>query len=261
MLAVLLAFYVLFKSITWAKARAKGTPFGWRGAAYLLLWPGMGFRAFLDTDKQPPHPRVGEWVSAVVKTGVGILLIWGLSPTLSPPALRGWVGMVGICLLLSDGLVHLLSLAWRSSGVVAPPLWNAPLMANSLGSFWSHRWNLAFHDFVAEFLFRTQARALGTGIATLSTFLISGIIHDLVISVPAGGGYGLPTAYFVLQGLGVLVERSRLGRSLGLRRGLPGWLFAMFVVAGPVYWLFHPAFVHEVVLPFLDFVDAVSSGS
>jgi alginate O-acetyltransferase complex protein AlgI len=90
-------------------------------------------------------------------------------------------------------------------------------------------------------------------------FLASGIVHDLVISLPARGGWGGPTIYFVVQGLGLLVERSRIGRSLGLARGWRGWLYAMLVLVAPAYWLFHPPFIRTVVLPFLTAIGATSS--
>jgi hypothetical protein len=35
-----------------------------------------------------------------------------------------------------------------------------------------------------------------------------------------------------------------------------GWLFTAAVVAGPVYWLFHPPFVERVVLPMMGALGA-----
>jgi hypothetical protein len=77
-----------------------------------------------------------------------------------------------------------------------------------------------------------------------------------VISLPARGGYGLPTCYFVLQGLGVLFERSTPGKRLGLSSGIRGWLFAVFCAGAPAYLLFHPWFVRGVILPFLAAIGA-----
>ena len=78
-----------------------------------------------------------------------------------------------------------------------------------------------------------------------------------MISLPARGGYGLPTAYFMLQGLGVAVERSPFGQHVGLRQGVSGWLFMAVLTAGPVFLLFHPPFVLRVVLPFMKAIQAL----
>jgi hypothetical protein len=100
-------------------------------------------------------------------------------------------------------------------------------------------------------------KSLGPRSAGFLVFVISGLIHDLVISVPARGGYGLPTAYFLIQGCAVWLERSAAGRILGLRRGIRGWLFMAVVLLAPVGWLFHPPFVLRVIIPFMKAVRAL----
>jgi alginate O-acetyltransferase complex protein AlgI len=70
-----------------------------------------------------------------------------------------------------------------------------------------------------------------------------------VISLPARGGYGLPTIYFLIQGVALLVERSHFGRRLGLRRGLMGMAFGATVVLAPVPLLFPAPFIERVILP------------
>lgn len=84
------------------------------------------------------------------------------------------------------------------------------------------------------------------------------MIHDVAISVPAGGGYGLPTAYFVVQYLGLLLQRSSFARMLGLDRGFGGWAVTALFILGPVGWLFHPPFLRVVLIPFLTALGAAS---
>jgi D-alanyl-lipoteichoic acid acyltransferase DltB (MBOAT superfamily) len=195
---------------------------------------------------------------AGLKTLMGAVLIWvGARAALTVnPLLAGWTGMVGIILLLHFGLFRLLALAWHAAGVKAMPLMRAPLLSRSLGEFWGRRWNTAFHELTTTFVFNPLRCAFGIRAAILLAFLASGLLHDLVISGPARGGYGLPTLYFLLQGAGVLFERTKIARRCGLGRGIRGWLFMLFVTAGPAFWLFHPPFVHCVILPMLHAIGA-----
>jgi alginate O-acetyltransferase complex protein AlgI len=167
------------------------------------------------------------------------------------PLIAAWTGMTGIVFALHFGLFHLLSVAWRRAGVDAQPIMDAPVAAASLSEFWGSRWNLAFRDLAHNYVFRPLVSRVGLAGATLAVFLVSGIVHDAVISIPARGGFGLPTLYFLIQGAGVLFQRSRLGKRLGTRRGWTGWVFCAVMVLGPVGLLLHRAFIERVIVPML----------
>ena len=161
------------------------------------------------------------------------------------------IGVIGIILTVHFGLGDLLALMWRRLGANVTPLMRSPLAATSLSEFWGRRWNTGFSRLARELVFKPLARRWGVMWAALSVFLVSGLVHELVISVPARGGYGLPTAYFAVQGLGLLVERSRRGRTLHLDRGMCGWAFTVIVLTAPLGWICPPVFIHHVILPML----------
>ena len=165
--------------------------------------------------------------------------------------------MLGLILLLHFGTFQIISLLWQSIGVRAGAIMSAPLRSTSLAEFWGKRWNLGFRQLAHELIFRPLHRGLGPDAAGFLVFAVSGLIHDLVISLPARGGYGLPTVYFLLQGAGMTIEHSRFGRRVGLGRGGRGWSFMMVFLAAPVFLLFHPWFVMRVILPFMQVIHAL----
>ena len=258
----LLAFGV-FAGCKWLSRAAapqfQATP-TWRHAGYLLAWPGLDARAFLDTSPlgKEDRPLPGEWIRASARALIGVALFWGISRTVptSQEVLRGWGGMAGMILMLHFGSFHLLSCLWRSIGVEGRPLMNSPLASVSVSEFWGRRWNKAFRDLTHQFLFRPLTRKVGPRWAVLIGFVLSGLVHDLVISVPAGGGYGWPTLFFIVQAIAVLVERSTAGRAIGLGRGWRGWSFTMLVLGPAAYGLFHPPFVRNIFLPFMEALGA-----
>jgi alginate O-acetyltransferase complex protein AlgI len=165
--------------------------------------------------------------------------------------------MLGLILLLHFGTFHLIALFWQAMGVDAQPIMAKPILSQSLAEFWGKRWNLGFRQLAHEFIFRPAQKRVGVTAASMLVFLASGLIHDLVISVPARAGYGLPTVYFLLQGIGVAIERSALGRRIGLQKALTGRTFAVLITALPAFWLFHPPFVLRVILPFMRAIHAL----
>lgn len=219
----------------------------------------MDADSFLDPSL-PPEPAVpSEWLWASAKTALGILLLWGVARGMpaSQPLLSGWIGLLGLIFLLHFGSFHLISLFWRSMGFCAEPIMAKPILSRSLSEFWGKRWNLGFRRLAYDLIFRPLHQRIGVAAAGLLVFVVSGLIHDLVISFPARAGYGLPTAYFFLQGLAVALERSSSGRRFGLQQGTSARLFAWVVTAGPAFWLFHPPFVLRVIVPFLRAIGAL----
>jgi alginate O-acetyltransferase complex protein AlgI len=253
------ALYFSLKWLTWWQARSQTVHSAWRSVAYLLAWPGMDAEAFLNAGEQVSSPPASRWIGPVSKTSLGIILLWVVARRVpqSDALLQGWIGMLGLILILHFGSFEIVALLWQCLGVKAEPIMRAPLRSISLGEFWGKRWNLGFRQFAHELIFRPAYRSVGVGAAGFLVFVASGLIHDMVISIPAQGGYGLPTLYFAIQGLGVRIERSAFGKSLGLAEGVRGWCFMSIFLVTPVFWLFHPWFVSRVILPFMRAIHAL----
>jgi len=223
-----------------------------RTFGYFFLWAGMDAASFLGPRQGLNPARERRFLAAVTNILLGASLAFYFARLASNPLLAGWVGMIGMILILHFGIFELAAIAWRMAGVNAKAIMCAPLRAASLSEFWGRRWNGAFNQLVVDVLFRPLARTIGSIRATLAVFLFSGLLHELVISLPARAGYGLPTAYFLLQGCGVVVQRG-----FAPSRGVGGWLFTMLIAAGPAFWLFHPPFVRHVILPFMQAIHAL----
>lgn len=229
----------------------KRTPL-WKLVAFLFLWPGMNAKAFCFGEPSIP-PKRTEWAAALAKIALGGVLL-ALATRLVQNAdemLAGWIGMIGIVFVLHFGLFHLLSVVFRTAAIDAPPIMQMPVTATSLTKFWNGRWNRGFTDLMQRHVFLPLARKFDGRVAVLGVFLISGLLHESVISVPARAGYGLPTGYFVLQGIGQALERSEIGRRVDLSHGWKGWSFVALVAGVPALILFPPVFIHNVMVPML----------
>src|SRR5262245_50795236 len=257
MWALAISMYASFNWLTFATSPAARHAGVAMSACYLLLWTGMDAEAFFSNCGRVEQPRWTQWSWAVAQAAFGIWVLLGvaLGCVESHPVFAGWVGMAALVSILHFGVSQLLSLAWRSAGVNAQHIMHKPVFARSLADFWGRRWNLAFRDLAHRFVFQFFASDFGSAWATMAVFAASGIIHDIVISYTARGSWGSPTLYFLIQGAGLLAERSRLGTRLGLGRGIVGRLFAAAVVFGPVGMLFHAPFMTRVVAPMVQTIS------
>ena len=254
--------FSLFFGLKWfawwnTRSRTSGLPW-YRHCCYLFGWVGMDPVAFLSSKPQPGKRSWKDWARGIASAAAGSALVW-IVVRFVPPGdrlLQAWTGLLGLILILHFGLFHLLALGWQAGGAGAQPIMRSPLRSTSLSEFWGRRWNLGFRYLSHAFVFQPLQPRTGVAAATVAAFLASGVVHDLVISLPARGGYGLPTAYFAMQAAGVLIERSALGKRLRLGTGWNGRAFAAAVSAGPVMLLFHDPFIANVALPMLQAIGA-----
>ena len=108
-LAVVL--FAVAKFLTLWEARRHGRRIrSGRTASYVLLWVGMDPRAFWAR-KEPAEPVMTATAPGVIKLVSGALLLWGVAPIFHG-VVAGWIGMVGMVLVLHFGLFHLLAVFW-----------------------------------------------------------------------------------------------------------------------------------------------------
>ena len=238
MLVLVAALFAAMKLLVLAVARSQGTPRLTRSAwlLFVLAWPGMDPASFV---RRAAGRRDGHLARRGLRNaGAGIAVV--LAACLFPRAWLAPVLMLGASLAVHFGLFTLLCAWHRRAGRAVHLPFDAPHRARSLGEFWARRWNRGFAEMTALVVQRPLAARIGRRSALLLSFLVSGVLHEVAISLPVRAGYGLPTLYFLLQGALVAWLPARHGR-----------LVALLAVVLPVPLVFHQPFVRGVVLPLL----------
>ncbi|CAN5819700.1 hypothetical protein BH23PLA1_BH23PLA1_37840 [soil metagenome] len=257
MLAIIAALLFAMKAVVAVEAQATGgRRLGWwRWLGFAALWPGMRPGPFAR-DARGPLPGSEELLGmALARLVAGTALValarlsWaGTGSRILATALL----LPGLSLALHFGAFNLVAGAWRLAGIDCRPLFVAPLRSTSLGEFWGRRWNLAFSQMTAIAVYRPLVRRVGRRAALAASFLGSGLLHELAISVPVRAGYGLPLAYFALHGVLVMAE-GRLARA-GHPIGRAAWVGRVWTLAwllAPLPILFHRPFLAGAVWPLI----------
>ncbi len=146
------------------------------------------------------------------------------------------------------GVLRLLTAFWRMQGIPVRPLFRNPLVSRGLADFWAKRWNLSFSQMMARAVQRPLRAKFGKRPALFTVFLTSGLLHELAITVPVQSGYGLPTLYFTLHGVIVLLEKEKW--PLWFSRSL-----ALLLVAVPLPLLFPDVFTEEIIVFTLNYLQ------
>jgi len=258
MLAICAALLFGMKAVVTVEGRARLTPLQW--LAFAALWPGMRPGPFASLRGPALAGAAGLVRHGLKCLALGLALIflaWLLWTDTygwltDDEALRAATGvlLVGLSLACHFGVFNVAAGVWRSLGVDCRPLFRAPLQAQSLTEFWSRRWNLAFSEMLALAVYRPVVSAVGRRNAIFVSFLGSGVLHELAISVPVRAGYGLPLLYFALHGLLTLIEQEMARRGCPIER--LGWVARLWTLGWlvvPLPLLFHPWFIRGVIWP------------
>jgi hypothetical protein len=253
MLALIAFALLAMKSIVLSEERARGLAplsFG-RWLAFAAGWPGMQPRLFAGPREGPlPGARALVVRGALrIVLGAALLVLARLAWTSLHSRWLASMGLLsGLSFVLHFGLCNVVAGIWRFLGIPCDALFRAPLLSRNLGEFWARRWNLAFSEMTATAVYRPLRASVGRGPALMTGFLVSGLLHEMAISLPVRAGFGLPLLYFLLHGGLVLVEGA-LSRS---GRPLTGWLgpaWTVFWLVAPLPLLFHGPFLAGVLWP------------
>ena len=232
MLLVLAAQGLAFKLVSLPRRRV---------FPFLFLWPGMSPGPWEGT-RRPDATGL-----RLIGRGVAAMAVGACFASLIPPSpvwLKPWLSIFAFLATIHLGLFDVMAGAWRRAGLPVERICPDPWLSGSLTEFWGARWNRAFHAVASDRVFRPAARRWGIAAGVAAAFLFSGLMHELCISLPAGGGWGGPTLYFALHGVLVLLEKRRLIRSNRLTTA--AWVLL------PLPLLFHAPFRMEVMLPWVS---------
>jgi hypothetical protein len=181
-----------------------------RGISWVLVSPDSVLRSQPATCIQPVVFRI---LMLSVLLLLSYWIYWQLVHRFQ------WRGMLlsyfaAPCLfLMSEFLVAMETLLFLPGGLLLPGLHRRPWAARSVADFWGNRWNLWFSDWFRYCIFSRLRRR--PSFALFMVFTISGLMHEWVTNftlyyVTGRALFGSMMIYFLLQPVGILVERRFL---------------------------------------------------
>jgi len=234
---------------------------------FCLGWLGMRIEVFRDLGRCCRCDWLDYVKKGCVRLFAGILFCCGAyflsrlpADSIAPQPRKMLVTLMlfaGFSLVIHFGLINLAAGFWRRSGADCRSMFRAPLESYSLREFWGRRWNLGFSEMTSLGVYRPLRPHLGRQGATFVSFLFSGALHELAITVPVMACFGFPLCYFALHGGGMLVETQLERRGFRFedhrvfaRIWTGGWLIL------PLPVLFPEPFLREILWPMIEWYPA-----
>ncbi|CAA7021123.1 unnamed protein product [Microthlaspi erraticum] len=147
-------------------------------------------------------------------------------------------------------------------GCELKPVFDEPYLATSLQDFWGRRWNPMVSSLLSSLIYAPIQgmfkgnSSLAKFIGVLTTFLASGLFHELLfLSTSGAPPSGEVTLFYVLQGVctavEVTVKRSTFGKRWAVRPVVSWFLTMSFMVVTSVS-LYFPQVTRGKTLDFLS---------
>lgn len=221
-------------------------------SCFALGWPGMDAVPFEQLGRAKVKNRYIDSGIPFFVSGVALLCLLAYSlKHYEPPAyLLCLMSFIPLIMIFHFGLFNMLSSFWATFGVSVTPLMDAPWRALSLSEFWGKRWNIAFIQMIRITVFLPLSKRANASLALLTAFLLSGVFHEVALSLPVSAGFGLPLLYFMIQVMLIKIERLFIKRKNTVIQRV--WTFSCLLLPFPL--LFHASFVKEIFVPLLHLI-------
>ncbi|KAL6899820.1 hypothetical protein ACP4OV_006478 [Aristida adscensionis] len=148
-------------------------------------------------------------------------------------------GVFTYCFL--DSVLPCLAALGRALGMELEPQFDRPYLSASLRDFWGRRWNLMASAVLRPAVYDPVRARRGAAAGVLATFLVSGLMHEVVaFYLTERAPTGKLTAFFLLHGAAVCAERWCARRCAARPPRAVATLLVVGFVAGTAFWLFFP---------------------
>jgi Membrane bound O-acyl transferase family len=152
-------------------------------------------------------------------------------PRTALAAFCGIVAGVWNCATM-DASYHLAMLVgriiFRQPASAWPPLFDRPWMSTSIQEFWNSRWHQLWRRNFIVFGARPGGALFGREGAVMGAFALSAVLHHIVLwSVGNGTEFVTAGGFFLLMGVGVIMEGAFTKATGSKVRGWLGWSWMM----------------------------------
>lgn len=251
MLALIITTLISMKNVVTIAYYPFGNPLSYiQWLCFTLGWFGMRPNLFEELRLSSPefNKYTGILLKGISRIVFGALILFSTKyiPD-NASVIRFLLVLIALSLILHFGILNIQRWWWNAWGVRVSELFKSPLKSSSLTEFWSRRWNLAFSEMTSLAVFR-PLKKYGMVYATIGSFIFSGLLHEMAISLPVMGGFGMPFAYFVLHGILMAAEKSNFMKVI-LQKKIVGRCWVLIWLLLPLPILFHPEFIQKILTP------------